>query len=148
MEMLNSIPVNINPERLKAGLRLDSLEGVQNHLETAWSMIRARAIYQVCYVEARFENGVQIDKVRFTSRVLRKNLEKAERVFPYVVTIGNELEEAASSRTDLLEQYYFDVIGNLAVTAAREYLENHLKRRFVAQLHYLAKVQPPFHRCP
>jgi hypothetical protein len=140
MEMLSNIPVKINAEKLKTGLHLDSLEGIQTLIETAWSLIRARAIYRVCYVEARFEDGVQIGKVRFTSRVLRKNLEKPERVFPYVVTIGNELEEATSSRGDLLEQYYFDVIGNLAVTAAREYLENHLKRRFA--LGELSRMSP------
>jgi hypothetical protein len=130
METLNNIPVKIDVEKLKTRLRSDSLESIQTLIETARPLIKARALYKVCYVEARFEDGVQIDEVRFTSRVLRKNLEKTERAFPYVLTIGDELENAASSHNDLLEQYYLDVIGNLALTAAREHFENHLKHRF------------------
>ena len=130
MKRLKNIPVKIDPERLRKALRLDSSDKVQPLLEAAQPLIKARAAYTVCYVEARFDDAVQIDGYRLTSGVLRKNLEKAERVFPYVVTIGQELEDLATSYEDLLRQYYFDVLGNLAVTAAREYLEKHLRQGF------------------
>lgn len=131
MEKLENIPVELDPEEIKKRLRLDSSDEVQILIRTAQPLIKARAVYMVCYVEARLEDAVVLDGARFTSRVLRTNLEEAERAFPYVVTIGHELEDMAGSCKDLLEQYYFDIVGNTAVSAARKYLENHLRDRFV-----------------
>jgi hypothetical protein len=68
--------------------------------------------------------------VRFTSRVLRKNLEEVERVFPYVITIGDKLKEKGSQSKDLIKEYYFDVIGNIALSATRKFLEKQLQSRY------------------
>lgn len=144
MEKLENIPVKLMPEQIASKLRLDirreAFEEVRALIATAQARINARAVYKVCYIEDRFEDAISLDGIRFTSRVLRKNLEKAERVFPYVVTIGPELEDTASSCEDLLEQYYLDVIGNVAVTAARESLENYLRDRF--GLGTMSKMSP------
>ncbi len=144
MEKLENIPVKLMPEQIASKLRLDirreAFEEVRALIGTAQALINARAVYKVCYIEDRFEDAISLDGIRFTSRVLRKNLEKAERVFPYVVTIGPELEDTASSCEDLLEQYYLDVIGNVAVTAARESLENYLRDRF--GLGTMSKMSP------
>jgi len=69
-------------------------------------------------------------EIRFTSRVLRKNLDKVGRVFPYIVTIGKGLEEKADDCSDLLEKYCLDALGNMALIKARKHLENHLRSRF------------------
>lgn len=130
MERLENIPVELDPGEIKKRLRLGSSEEVVALVETARPLIKARAVYSVWYVEARLEDAVVLDGARFTSRVLRTNLEKAERAFPYVVTIGHELEHMAGSCKDLLEQYYLDIVGNLAVSAARKYLENYLSDIF------------------
>jgi hypothetical protein len=130
MERVENIPVEISLEEVKNRLRLSRLEEVQSLIEGAQSLIRARAVYKVCYIGGRLQDGIELDGVQFASRVLRTNLEKTERAFPYVVTIGKALEELAGSSQDLLQQYYLDIIGNVAVTAARQYLENHLRDRF------------------
>lgn len=130
MERLENFPVELDPREIKKDLRLHGSEKVHALIETARPLIKARAAYRVSYVEKRLEDAVELNGVRFTSRVLRTNLEKAERVFPYVVTIGHELEEMASSCKDLLEQYYLDIVGNVAVRAARNHLENHLRQTF------------------
>lgn len=130
MERVENIPVEIDLEEVKKKLRLSSSEEVEALVKTAQPLITAKAVYKVCYVAARLEDAVELDGVRFTSRVLRTNLEKPERVFPYVVTIGKELEDMAGSSTDLLQQYYLDILGNVAVTTARKHLEDHLRDRF------------------
>lgn len=71
-----------------------------------------------------------IEGTRFTSKVVRKNLDSVERVFPYVPTIGDRLEEEARACEDLLKQYYLDTIGNVAPVVARRYLEDHLRSRY------------------
>ena len=130
MQRLTDIPVDIDHQEVRRRLRLDSSEEIQRLIDTGHPLIKANAVFEACYIEARLDDGIQLKGIPLHSRLLKRNFEKAERVFPYVVTIGRELEEAAASCKDLVRQYYLDVLGNLAVTAAREYLESHIKRRF------------------
>jgi hypothetical protein len=133
MEILEHIPVNLDLGEIKRRLRMeqgDNWAQVQDLVEAVQPLISARAVYAVCYIEAKLENAVLIDGVNFTSKVLRKNLDSAERVFPYVVTIGSELEEEGRACKDLLKQYYLDTIGNVALVGVRRYLEDQFRFRY------------------
>jgi hypothetical protein len=99
-------------------------------IAAARTLIAPRAVYKVCYIDEKLKDALVIDGVRFTSRVMRKNLDEVERVFPYVITIGDELTKKAHEFNDLLKQYYFDIIGNVALTKAREHLEQRLRTRY------------------
>ena len=130
MEKIESIPIRFSIEEIKGVLRTQNAEQVQNLLDIALPLIRAKAVYRVCFIEEKLENSLVLEGFRLTSQVLRKNLDEVGRVFPYVVTIGSELEERASGSKDLLENYYLDLIGNIALRKSRDYLEDHLRSRF------------------
>jgi hypothetical protein len=133
VEILEDIPVNLDTEDIKKKLHMEGKSewrSVQRLAEEAQSLIRARAVYRVCYIESKSEDGIVIEGKLLKSRVLRRNLEDVGRVFPYVVTIGNEIEDRGKECKDVLEQYYLDTIGNVALAAARRYLENQLKSKF------------------
>jgi hypothetical protein len=133
MEILNNIPVQLPLGEVRRQLHLDKddrWEEVKTLLEVARPLITPKAAYRISYIDQKLENTVDIDGVRFTSRVLRKNLEEVERVFPYVITIGNQLKEMASQTKDLIKEYYFDVIGNIALSATRKFLEKQLQSRY------------------
>ncbi|MEE8481690.1 MAG: hypothetical protein V3T59_10665, partial [Desulfobacterales bacterium] len=94
MEILENISITLQPEEIRKKLHIrQGSEGdeVQSLIETAQPLIRAKAAYKVCYIEKKLEDAIDIDGIRFKSQVLRKNVDKVERVFPYVITIGNEL---------------------------------------------------------
>jgi len=134
MEILDNIPVRLDPEKVSKDLHLDKKKGFSNTaqelVELANSLIHPKAIYEVSYVDNKNEDTVDIGSVKFTSRVLRVNLDKIGRVFPYIVTIGKELEERVASFDDLLKQYCLDQIGNIVVESTIKYLEDYLKRRY------------------
>jgi hypothetical protein len=133
MEILNDIPVRLPLGEIRRQLHLDKgkrWEEVQTLIETAKPLIAPKAGYKVSYINQKLEHAVDIDGVRFTSRVLRKNLEEVERVFPYVITIGDKLKEKGSESKDLIKEYYFDVIGNIALSAARKFVEKKLQSRY------------------
>ena len=133
METLNQIPVRLPLGEIRRQLHLDKdkrWDEVQALIETAKRLINPKAAFKVSYISQKLENAVDIDGVRFTSRVLRKNLEEVERVFPYVITIGDKLKEKGSESDDLIKEYYFDVIGNIALSATRKYLEKQLQSRY------------------
>jgi len=133
MELLNAIPVDLGIPALAATLRVKrgaEWGPFQSAVETARRHIAPKAGYTIQYVEARSDDGVVIGGVRFNSRVLLKNLEHLERVFPHLVTIGAGLEEKARGVNDLLEKYYLDAIGNIALIQARKWLDDSLRSRF------------------
>ena len=133
VERLNHIPVTLDQKEILRKLQMHKEkegERIQKLMEVAQPLLAARAVFKVCYVDARLEDAVVVDGIRFRSKVLRRHLDKVERVFPYVVTIGDGLEERARAPGDFLESYVLDVIGNIAVARARAHLEEALRNRF------------------
>jgi len=135
MEILNNIPVELDLEAVLKRLRLRNrnesiLKSVAEVLEMARPVARPKAVYEVCYVENKKEDSLDIGGINFTSRVLRANLDKVERVFPYVITCGRELEAIDIPASDFVKGYYMDQIKETALHLARAYVEEHLKKTF------------------
>jgi len=137
MEILEKIPVSLELGKIEKRLHIE--------IRDRWApdaiqpLIAAKIGYANCYIDSKSENTVIIEGIEFTSRVLRKNLDKVERVFPYVITIGNKLENRMKSCSDILEQFYLDCIGMQALASAYKFLEDHLKQRYrVDTLSYMS----------
>lgn len=105
-----------------------SLERTASKLvERAMEVARPKAMCRVSYIEDRTDDSVTIEDQRFTSRVLAKNLEGIQRVFPFVATCGTEMEQLMPDRSDLMASYCLDTVMMLAVQQARRHLEGFLK---------------------
>jgi hypothetical protein len=145
MEILNLIPIQVDLRSVAKSAHVPEGEGEKRLLsliEAAHSVMAAKAVYKVSYVDSKAEDSVIIDGVLFRSKVLRKHFDKVERVFPYVVTIGAGLEDMAKASGDPLEKYYLDLIGNAAVAQAREHIKKRLCTRYALQsLSYLGPGQ-------
>jgi len=130
MHVLENISIKLSPEKVIKELRLNkgrySSSDIQELIETAESLICPKACYEVVYISEKGKDEVKIDGVTFSSRVLRKNLDEVERIFPYIITIGKPLEDKASSFNDLLKQYYLETMGDMALGLIEKYLEKHL----------------------
>ncbi len=79
------------------------------------------------------EDSIIVGGLLLSSRVLRKNLDQVERIFPYVITLGSKLGEKQNTCSDLLENYYLDSIGNLALTSVQKQLKKHLQSKFALE---------------
>ena len=144
MPILNPIPVQVDPGAMTKIAHLPEREETHLHslISSAQSVMAARAVYKVSYIDSRAEDSIVIDGVPFRSRVLRKHLDRVERVFPYVVTIGTGVEDLEKASGGVLEKYYLDLIGNAAVVNAREYIKTTLSRRYgLGGLSYLGPGQ-------
>ena len=134
MEKLDHIAIKLNLGEIRRRLHLENRKEEWRHIQTlaeaAQPLITARAFYKVSYIDAKNDDGIIIEGFRLTSRVLRKHLDNVWRVFPYVLTIGNKLEENARACSDLLEQYYLDTIGNIALAKVIKYLEDRLRFKY------------------
>jgi len=117
-----NMPFEINLDQLlnKINIKPDSphSESVKKLVDEAMNIAKPKAVYQAVYVDSKNDNGVVINGITFTSRVLRVNLEDAYRVFPYVVTCGTELEEWSKKIDDMFESFCTEAIEEEVLLSA------------------------------
>ena len=135
MEVFDSIPVRLDAEEILERLHIRKqnkyMEGiVQELIEIVRPVAKPKAIYEVSYVDNKSEDSLCMDGVKFTSHVLRVNLDKVGRVFPYVATCGRELDEITLPPDDFMKQYCLDVIKEMVLHTALRYLDDCLVRDY------------------
>jgi hypothetical protein len=129
MPILDNIQINIDLEAARRRLHLkreSDLKALQELVAAAQPLIEPRVLYRTCYIEEKLAEGVIVEGLNFSSKVLRRNLDKIERIFPFVITIGSKFGAKLDACTDLLEKFYLDVIGNVALNQVRLELKNRL----------------------
>ena len=134
METIDRIPVTLDraavAKRLHHNPARASSVDLDELLALAGSLIRLRAAYEVSYTGAKGEDTVEVAGVTFRSRILRRNLDQAQKVFPFIMTAGPALEAAASASGDLLKQYYLEEMANIALENGAGWLAERLKTRY------------------
>ncbi|MCX7670271.1 MAG: vitamin B12 dependent methionine synthase [Anaerolineae bacterium] len=138
-EILTGLPFRVEAEPLlqRLHIRPDSAhEREFRHLLVEAAVIaRPKAIYKLAFVEAKEDEAVVLDGMRFVSRVLRVNLDQTSRVFAFVATSGRELEAWAAGQKELLARFWADAINQAVLASAVGYLRDYLAERFaVAQM--------------
>jgi len=144
MEVLDDIPFQLDVDTLLTRLHIDresqDVKDLQHLIKKATSVARPKAMYEVTYIESKDYDTVDVAGVTFTSRILRVNLDKVERVFPYIATCGTELDEVGPASDDFLRLFWLDTLKDMALEASREYLSNYLKRKYA--LGQISKMGP------
>ncbi|UCC68511.1 MAG: vitamin B12 dependent methionine synthase [Armatimonadota bacterium] len=134
MEVLSNIPVELETEvvlsHLRVGKGSEDADRARELLDIVREMVNPKAIYDLCAVDEKGSDTVEIDGVVFTSRVLRVNLEEAHRVFPHVATCGRELEEVPGVAGDPLLEYWLEELKVMALAAAGKHLREHIDAKY------------------
>ncbi len=134
METLTKIPFTLDipamMKRVHAEAGTDDEKDFRALAAQAMDVGRPKAAFRECFVEAKGEDTVTVEGVTFTSAMLRKNLEKADRVFAFVITCGREMDEVKLASDNFLADFWWDTIKAELLNAARAHLVEHLDRRF------------------
>jgi hypothetical protein len=134
MATTGPIPVVLDAEEIAARLRFDparaGFESLDDLVGLAQGLIGPRGVCEVGFIGEKGERTVEVAGVTFESPVLRRNLENTNKVFPYIITVGPELERAAAAQTDLLKQYYLEEMANIALEQAAGALSSRLEARY------------------
>ena len=116
------------PDMVKAARLLHlSEEKIQELAEQVAPLVRPRALVREAFIEERSAVSVRVSGIEFHSRILSENLRNAQKVFPFILTIGGDLEKTAAAVQDLLRQYQLETMGDLVLEAAGVELEDYLK---------------------
>ena len=135
MRILDEIDFDIDPDEVLRRAHLteadaDITQGARELVDQAQQVARPKAVYEVCYVENKRPDSVELGGITFTSYVLRVNLCQVERIFAYVATCGTELTEISAPAGDMLLDYCLDIIKEMALRAALGHLSEHLKAKY------------------
>lgn len=135
MHKLENIPVEFELEAMLRHLRLKKKNKESTEFATLFEQAKEIAnpklIYTVSYIDERDGDSVRFNDTTFTSKVLRVNLEQVERVFPYIVTCGRELD-TINTDYDMLKQFWLDEIKTKALLAAVQHLYTYIDEHYRA----------------
>jgi len=134
MHVLDDISLHIDRQFLCQSLRIkegsERAAELDRMIEEAESIGKPRGVYREVFIDSKKDSGVVIEGIAFESRVLRINLETAERVFPLVATCGRELEEWGRGFDDMLLRYFADTIQATAMGEAFRAIAEHLGEEY------------------
>ena len=128
------IPVDIDVKKVVNWLRLGRMgprteEMALELAEKAHKIARPKAIYQISHARVIDNATVDIDGTIFTSKVLSKLLRNQETVYPFIATIGKELEELPIPPKDMMMNFCLDSIKTVVLVTAVDYLEQYVKEK-------------------
>lgn len=126
----SKIDLLILQEKLHIQENSDYLSEILELVAEAELIARPKVIYKSSLVEEKGDNFVVIDGIKFTSRILRVNLEETSKVFPYIVTCGTELEVWSKQFDDYFVSYCVDTIKEMVLKHARQEFEAFLDQEF------------------
>jgi len=117
-------------KRLRLNKTSPRLEEMARELaETAHTIARPRAVYQLSHARVIDNATVDIDGIIFTSRVLSKLLRNQDTVIPFIATIGKELDELPIPPRDMMRQFCLDTIKTVVLVSSVDYLTEYLKEK-------------------
>jgi len=132
--ILDNIRFKIGAGALARRLRLRPESGMMQDLsrlvDEAQAIARPKGLYRLAFIEGKGADHVVIDGLRFSSRVLRVNLQEVQRVFVYVATCGVELAQWYGAQEGLLYQFWAETIAELALRVALKAVRREVVRRY------------------
>jgi hypothetical protein len=132
LTILDKIPFKVSVPALLSALRLPAdteyLSELKELAASADAVARPKSAYEISYIDGKTEDSVEFSGVTFKSAVMRKNLDKVERVFPYIITCGKELDGVSIPAGDFTKAFWLDTIKGMALGAAREFFRAHITK--------------------
>ncbi|MCR6546185.1 vitamin B12 dependent methionine synthase [Dehalobacterium formicoaceticum] len=118
------IPCAIDREDLLARLHIkpDSsyIGKVDQLIDEALKIGNPKIAYKLAFVDDKGDDFVVIEGIRFSSRILRVNMEDTFKAVPFVVTCGTELADWAQGYPDTFDNYIADGVMEAVLRSALE----------------------------
>ncbi|KNZ41237.1 hypothetical protein [Acetobacterium bakii] len=131
-KIFTDIPYELTMETLNEELNLRNKKNLLKIVETLLAktreITRLKAIYFSGDISEKNDISVAVNGESFGSELLRGYVEKGDRVYPYMVTVGTELDEYAKTLTDTMDQIMIDGIMNLLVNKGKVFVAKEVQK--------------------
>lgn len=134
MEILKNFSLFIDKEAIKNRLKIkDGTEDekeIEELIDEAIKTGKPKAIYTEGFIEEKKDETVKINGIIFESKLLKKNLQNVNKVFPFIATSGIEMENKKFDSGDFLKKYWWDTLKEQFLGIAIGQLADYLKKKF------------------
>jgi len=130
-KIFEKYPFSYDMESLDKELHLRGNEAMLDILEAIYKMVekitRPKAIYFEARITEKTDESVKINGVPFESQLLRGYVNQGDPIFPYIVTVGTELDDYAKTLKDPMELFMIDEVMNLLVNTGKVFVADRVK---------------------
>lgn len=130
-KVFEKVPFSYDMETLDTELHLRGNEAMLDILEPIYEIVEQIARPKVIYFEAQItektDQSVKINGVPFESQLLRGYVNQGDLVFPYIVTVGTELDDYAKTLKDSMDLFLIDEVMNLLVNTGKVFVADAVK---------------------
>lgn len=88
---------------------------------------KPKAVFTTCFVTGVDEKTCTIGDEIFNSGVMAKNLSSVHKVYPYIATCGEEIEDYGKTLTDFMESWWINGIKEMYLAKAMVFLNKSMK---------------------
>ncbi|MBI9046816.1 MAG: hypothetical protein JEZ06_20185 [Anaerolineaceae bacterium] len=132
--IFDTIPFEFDPEIFIKRLRVrkgkkDESEFREMAAEVQ-KITRPKAAYRLVFIDKKGHDSISMNGITLTSRVMRVNLEKTHRIFPFIATSGQEIETWAASIDGLLKKFWADALKEAALRIAIKTISQHVRKTY------------------
>ena len=132
--ILNNFEFNVTIEEVLKRFHIESdsddAEILNTMLTDVLKVARPKALYGVVSIDEKGDDYVVIENKKIVNPLIRKNVDKINRIFPYIATCGEEVQEWSESIDDVYESYWADGIKEIILGKAVTYLFSTVKEHF------------------
>jgi len=143
--ILNDFEFTVTIDEVLKRFKIDSGDEdepiVAKMLADALSVARPKAMYGVASIDEKGEDYVVIEGKKIINPLIRKNVDKINRIFPYIATCGEEVEEWSKTIDDPYEKFWADGIKEIILMKAVIHLAETVKTQFNIT-GYMSKMSP------
>lgn len=131
--------LDIPPDiEIPPGFKLPTFHGARERLdavademmEKVREIARPKAVYTTANVDCEGRDGVDIDGVRFSSRILNKKICHLDTVYPFITTVGKELDDFRVPSHEMWQSFILDSLKTLMLISAADYVTEHIRKQF------------------
>ena len=130
VEVLDDIPITFTLEHVIGRMRMRAgVDKARKVAEELLELVKERAVPKAVYrasVAVNDGKKLYVDNVLMKSYAPLLRFESPETVFPYVATCGTEIQEVDIPKREILRYYIFNVIKELLLFSAIQYLKKYL----------------------
>jgi len=137
--IISNIPFTPTFEEYGKKIKLEKFASMEENVRTLFNqaskLLHPKALVKEFYIDDKKDSTVTIGGIHFSSTVLSTNLKTVNRVFAYVATCGNDLENFSIDPSDFMEQFLLDELKELGLRKILTYL-----RGYVIETYKLKKI--------
>ncbi|QSX08582.1 hypothetical protein J0B03_00355 [Alkalibacter rhizosphaerae] len=134
INFIERIPFDLDPQVIGELLKLRSRESLMDILEEQIELANNVAVPKAAYFETPI-TGIDGEDVMFCNETFRSKMlsdlvKVQQKIYPYIITIGMELEEKYQALDDIMEQYILDGVQGVILSQATAFVAKELKEKY------------------